>query len=96
MNNKTEIRKRMADLSWSKCHGRKAKTVWFPATPDNQMQLNNVESELICVVDHLGDRDEIWICEVRDGKELSRHNVRTIESIVWESPNDKPSHGGER
>lgn len=74
------------DLTWASCHNRKAKVVQFPATPDNQEILNNVESELICVVDYRGDRDEIWIVEVRDGKELSRHNVKHIESIVWETP----------
>jgi hypothetical protein len=72
------------NLKWENCDGRKAKTVWFPATPDAQLQLNNVESELICVVEYMGDRSDVWICEVRDGKELSRHNAKTIESIIWE------------
>lgn len=75
----------MSDLTWGACNNRKAKMVEFPATPDNQARLTNDRSELICVVDYRGDRDEIWIVEVQDGKELSRHNVKHIESIVWES-----------
>lgn len=69
------------NLKWDKCHGRKAKTIWF----SGGQQQDNSELELVCVVDYRGDRDEIWICEVRDGKELARHNARAIESIVWET-----------
>lgn len=73
------------DLTWAACNNRKAKSIQLPATPDNQELLTNVESELVCVVDYRGDRDEIWIVEVRDGKELSRRNVRYIETIEWET-----------
>ena len=66
-------------ISWQKRHGHKAKNVQF----QNGDQLNNVESALICTVEYHGDRDEIWIVEVRDGKEMSRHNCKHVESIVW-------------
>lgn len=32
---------------------------------------------------YLGDHSECWIVVEEDGKELSRHNTRFIESIVW-------------
>jgi len=74
----------MNDLTWAQCHGRKAKLVYFPATPEYEPVWASADGiELICVVDYRGDRDEIWICEVRDGNEVSRHNARTIRSIVW-------------
>lgn len=82
---KMEEQANLNSLTWDKCHGRKAKTIWFPATPDQQMQVNNIECELICMSEFKGDRDEIWICEVRNGVELARHNIRSIESIIWEN-----------
>ena len=30
-----------------------------------------------------GDRDEHWILEIVAGKEIARHNVRYIETIIW-------------
>ena len=74
----------LADGSWSSCHGRKAAKVWF----SNGEQINNVEHEIVCVKEYLGDRDEIWMVLMREGKELARHNTRYVESIQWESANE--------
>ena len=79
-NLKTYTNKPFAELSWSNRHGRKVKTAWLP----NGDQINNVETDVVCIVDNRGDRDEIWLVVIRDGKELSRHNTRHVESIQWE------------
>lgn len=71
------------DFKWTTCHLRNAKTVWFPKGDGEQEQLNNVESELVCYVEYMGDRSDVWIIETRDGLERSRHNAKFVESIIW-------------
>lgn len=66
--------------SWIDCHGRKAKEVWFS---DGERELA-VEHDLICCVQDMGDRTEAWIVVMRGNEEVTRHNVRYIETIVWE------------
>lgn len=63
-------------------NGRKVRKVIFP----NGDQLENAEHELICYVpSEFSNNDEgVWILGIRDGREIERHNVKYIESIVWE------------
>lgn len=32
-----------------------------------------------------GDRDEHWVIQLNDGKEIARHNCKAIKSIYWAS-----------
>ena len=39
--------------------------------------------ELTCSATCHGDRDEFWIVQTKDGKEIGRHNALYVESIMW-------------
>ena len=67
-------------------NGRKVYAVWWPDVKGNKGVLiksgRNRILEMSC--SHHGDHDEFWIIEMNaDRKELARHNVKYVESIVW-------------
>ena len=71
-------------------NGKRAKAIFFATVPDDPAgngihatETVSLEYESEC---H-GDRDEIWIVEKHEGKEVARHNVKFIESIQWETAN---------
>lgn len=71
--------------NWSSYHGRKVKEAWIADTSGGACKIyNNIESELVCIVEYMGDRSDVWICKIREGKEITRHNAKYLESIIWE------------
>lgn len=34
--------------------------------------------------EYQGDRSDIWVVVFKENKEIERHNVKYIESIIWE------------
>lgn len=75
----------MKDGEWAKCDGKKIQIVHWPDTEsekDPQLSVTPVQ-ELVCCVEYMGDRTEVWIAVVRHGVEVARHNARMISTIVW-------------
>lgn len=64
-------------------NGKKiARVIWN--FPDGEEILHDDgERELVLSATYHGDRDEFWVLELRDGKEVSRHNCKFISGIVW-------------
>jgi len=62
--------------------GSKVKTIVFQGVEPGMIHADE-NRELILRIFYYGDRDEIWIHEIVDGKETQRHNVKYLESIVW-------------
>lgn len=41
------------------------------------------DGDLTLEYSYHGDRDEFWIVQSRDGKELARWNASSVDRIVW-------------
>ncbi len=71
-------------------NGRKIKMVTWPDSGDELgrcISTNEKCSIELCSTYH-GDRDEVWVVVIskETGNEVERHNVKYIESIIWEQP----------
>ena len=51
-------------------------------------QVGNEYKEIVCVAEYLGDRTEVWLSVLKNGKETKRFNTRCVEAIIWE-PEEK-------
>ncbi len=64
-------------------NGRKIKGIIWADRPAFWAQKHDIGNLVFCSTYH-GDRDEHWVVELKDGKEVARHNPRYIESIIWQ------------
>jgi len=57
----------------------------FPRFDDSTCPYVEADEQraLICHVEYMGDHTEVWIVDMRDGKEFARYNPRYAETIVW-------------
>jgi hypothetical protein len=66
------------------CDGRWIKLIVFPATPEKQVTMGVGDGiTLRWHEENYGDHGVAWIVRMRDGKEISRHNARFVETVVW-------------
>lgn len=68
-------------------HGKKIEAVCWPDSENKSGEIlpsGNRYGELTLSATHHGDRDEFWIIQTKDGKEIARYNTKYVESIVWE------------
>jgi len=65
--------------------GREVSQILWPSDPDGSFRSikSGARSQLRFHSEYLGDHSENWIVEISGGIEISRHNTRFIESIVW-------------
>lgn len=67
-------------------NGKKIKLISWPDSGEETgrcLPSGDTYGELIFSATYHGDRDEFWVVQIKDGKEIGRHNARHIESIVW-------------
>lgn len=66
-------------------NGKPISEVWFPGDGNslNQRMRSNEDGNLTLSATYHGDHDEFWIVRTKDGKELSRVNVRYVTEIIW-------------
>jgi hypothetical protein len=66
-------------------NGKEIKQIWWPDTESEQGRnvLSDGERTLHLSASYHGDHDEFWIVECYQGNEVSRHNPRYVESIIW-------------
>ncbi len=51
----------------------------------NQDQIHSSDDLTLEIASELhGEYDMDWIVQKKDGKEISRHNATSVQSIVWE------------
>ena len=67
---------------------RKIKSIFWPDSGSEtgrcMFSNQNGAGQLAMREEFRGDHDEDWIVETIDGKEISRHNARYVETIIWE------------
>lgn len=63
-------------------HGKKIKTVTWPDSGEDLGRC--IQSGSNGDISLSSDHDELWIIQIKDGVEIARHNVRYVESIVWD------------
>ena len=67
-------------------HGKKIKVISWPDSGEElgrSLTSDDKHGDLTLSATYHGDRDEFWIVQTKDGKEIGRHNARFAESIVW-------------
>jgi sugar lactone lactonase YvrE len=70
-------------------HGKKIEQIRFPESmTEGSIDIDpyvcsSETSQLVLSVTYHGDHDEIWILEIREGREVARFNPRYVEMIVW-------------
>ena len=67
-------------------HGKKIASVYWTDTETEQGRYlaSDGEITLELSITYHGDHDEIWVVQLKNGKEVARHNPRYIETIAWE------------
>lgn len=65
-------------------NGKKIKTICWITEEGDQVLNTGGKKTLIFSATYHGDKDEFWVVELDDGKEVARHNCRMITSIIWE------------
>lgn len=70
---------------WQQFNGRKVARIDFPQVSDTSCPYvaSDDERTLVCHVEYMGDRTEVWVAHMKDGVETARYNVRLAETIVW-------------
>jgi len=65
---------------------QKVKAIFWPSEDHLTLHSKNQSGsgQLVFREIDYGDRYESWIVELRDGKEIARHNTRFIKTIQWE------------
>jgi len=74
-------------MNTDKMNGKKIYAVWWPDTESekgvNLKSGKNIQLEMSAT--YHGDHEEFWIVHKNaDGKEISRHNPRYVETIIWD------------
>jgi hypothetical protein len=67
-------------------HGRKIKFISWPDSGEETgrcLPAGEQYGDLTLSATYHGDRDEFWIVQTKDGREIGRHNAKYIESITW-------------
>jgi hypothetical protein len=67
-------------------HGRKINLISWPDSSEETgrcMSTGEKYGVLTFSATYHGDRDEFWIVQTKDGKEVARHNPRYVEMIMW-------------
>lgn len=63
--------------------GQRASLITWESAEGEQVEArNNITLEFHD--EYMGDHSEHWIIQKKDGVEVSRHNTRYIQSIIWE------------
>jgi hypothetical protein len=76
----------MPQNEWEGHDGREIQQViWDPQNEPNKAGslVCTPVQQLVLRAEYMGDRTEVWVACIRDGKEVARHNTRHISSIVW-------------
>lgn len=61
-------------------HNKEVATIIFPG----EESITAIDGKTMHTeVSYEGDRNDIYVVVFRDGKEISRHNTKYIESIIW-------------
>ena len=73
--------------TWDQMSGRKIKTISWPNTDIGEGGTLSVPSsygdEMSFIMENLGDHGDAWVSVIKGGVEVSRHNARYIECIIW-------------
>lgn len=64
-------------------HGKAIKRVWWNGANGDQSMTSSESITLEMSATYNGDRDEFWVVQKQDGKEISRHNCKYIATIDW-------------
>lgn len=86
----------MPNNEWLAHDGREVQSVIWSGE-NAGMLAAKPDLKLILRAEYMGDRTEVWVAAIRDGKEVGRHNARMIETIGWadEASSDiKGAHDG--
>ncbi len=64
-------------------YNTKIREIWFLSAGVYHILRPKEGQSLILKNEYHGEYDIDWVCLMEKGKELSRHNVKFIASIVW-------------
>lgn len=70
---------------WQSFNGRKVTRIDFPHVNDTVCPYvqSDDERSLVCHVEFMGDRTEVWIASMKNGVEFCRYNAKMAETIIW-------------
>ena len=64
-------------------NGKQVKKIWWNGANGDESMIAEGQRTLMLSATYHGDRDEFWVVQFEDMREVARHNCKSISTIEW-------------